>query len=187
MLIEKTPLEGLLLIQPDVYADARGFFYECYNEVKFREAGLDLHWMQDNHAMSVRGTVRGLHFQHAPGQAKLVRCTRGRVWDVAVDIRPGSPTLGQWFADELSDENKTMLFIPVGFAHGYAVLSEEAEFQYKCTNIYDPKIEDGIRWNDPELGVPWPVAAPVLSVRDEQTQSFREYLAKVAGGEIVLE
>lgn len=176
MKIERAPLEGLLILEPQVFADPRGFFYESYNEVKFREAGLDLHWRQDNHAKSIRGTVRGLHFQWGKGQAKLIRCVRGIVWDVAVDIRPGSPTLGRWHAVELSEENKQMFFIPAGFAHGYAVMSAEAETLYKCSEVYNPKLEDSIRWNDPEIGVAWPVENPILSERDQNAQTFQEYL-----------
>jgi dTDP-4-dehydrorhamnose 3,5-epimerase len=129
--------------------------------------------------MSVKDTVRGLHFQGGKGQAKLIRCVRGRVWDVAVDIRPDSPTLGKWFGVELSAENKRIFFVPAGFAHGYAVLSDEAECIYKCSTVYDPKVESGFKWNDAKVGVHWPVAHPVLSERDQTAQSFDEYLGKV--------
>ena len=176
MEVKKGPLDGLLIIQPRVFVDSRGFFFESYNENRFKEQGIDLHWMQDNHARSARNTVRGLHFQCGIGQAKLVRCIRGRVWDVAVDIRPGSPTLGQWFGLELSEENKTLLFIPVGFAHGYAVLSDEADLVYKCSNVYDSQLEDGFLWNDPRIGIQWPVASPILSERDKNAKTFQEWL-----------
>ncbi len=177
MRVERTPLEGLLILHPEVFSDARGFFFESYNEEKFRRAGVPTLWAQDNHARSVRGTLRGLHFQRGPGQAKLVRCARGRLWDVAVDIRPDSPTLGCWHAVELSEDNKTMFFIPVGFAHGYAVLSDVAETLYKCSNIYVAELEDGLRWDDPDLAIPWPVEQPIISERDRAAPSFREYLA----------
>lgn len=179
MKVETTPIGGLLIIQPDLFPDSRGFFFESYNEDRFAAAGITLAWKQDNHARSIKATLRGLHFQRGEGQAKLVRCVRGAVWDVAVDIRPGSPTLGQWFGLELTEENKLMFLVPTGFAHGYAVLSEEAEVLYKCSRVYDGKLEDGIAWDDPELAVQWPVAEPVLSARDLGNQSFRQYLEKL--------
>jgi dTDP-4-dehydrorhamnose 3,5-epimerase len=179
MIVEKTPLSGLLVIQPDVFEDNRGFFYESYNENKFRDIGVSEVFRQDNHSRSVQGTLRGLHFQMKPGQAKLVRAIRGAVWDVAVDIRPSSPTCGKWFAVELSERNRTMFYIPAGFAHGFCVLSETAEFVYKCSSVYDGKTESGIAWNDPEIAVKWPLDNPVLSARDQQNQSFRDYLKKV--------
>ncbi len=179
MKIEKTPLEGPLVIHPDVFNDERGFFFESFNREKFRGLGIDLDWVQDNHARSSRGTLRGLHFQRGRGQDKLVRCTLGAIWDVAVDIRPGSPTLGKWTAVELTAENKKMFFVPVGFAHGYAVLSDAAECLYKCTNVYIPELEDGFRWNDPDVGAAWPVENPILSKRDRESQSFRECIARI--------
>jgi dTDP-4-dehydrorhamnose 3,5-epimerase len=178
MNIQPGPIDGLFVIEPKVFPDHRGFFFESFNEARLREAGIELQWKQDNHVRSVRDTVRGLHFQWGKGQAKLIRCVRGRVWDVAVDIRPDSPTLGKWHGIELSEENKRIFFIPVGFAHGYAVLSDEAETLYKCSELYDPKMEDGIRWNDPELAVEWPIAHPLLSERDQKAVSFREYLER---------
>jgi len=179
MQVERTPIDGLLIVTPTIHEDRRGFFYESYNEVRFREIGIDLVWLQDNHVKSAKNTVRGLHFQRGKGQAKIIRCTRGRVWDVAVDIRPDSPTLGQWHAVELSGDNKKMFFIPVGFAHGYAVLSDEAETLYKCSNVYDPKLEDGILWNDPDVAVDWPVASPILSDRDQNAQTLKQYLESI--------
>jgi dTDP-4-dehydrorhamnose 3,5-epimerase len=177
MKVEKGPLDGLLIITPKVFEDDRGFFFESFNADRFREAaGIVLVWRQDNHVRSVRNTVRGLHFQRPPGQAKLIRCIRGRIWDAVVDIRPGSPTLGRWFGVELSEENRKMLFVPIGFAHGYAVLSETAECLYKCSNVYKAELEDGFRWDDPEVGVPWPVKEPILSERDQTAKSFKEYL-----------
>lgn len=179
MHVETTRIPGLLIIQPKIFTDDRGFFFESYNAARFHEIGLDLVWGQDNHAKSVQNTVRGLHFQRGEGQAKLIRCIRGAIWDVAVDIRPDSPTLGQWFAMELTEENKTMFYIPVGFAHGYAVLSDVGEVIYKCTNLYDPALETGFRWNDPEVGVKWPVAEPILSKRDQTSQTFQECLNNI--------
>lgn len=178
MEIVTTPLEGLRIIRPRIFADRRGFFFESYNAHRFAEHGLDYRWVQDNHARSVRGTVRGLHFQRGPGQPKLVRCVRGRIWDVAVDIRPGSPTLGRWFGHELDEDRKDMLLVPAGFAHGYAVLSDEADVLYKCATIYDPQLEDGIDLYDPDLAVQWPIADPILSERDRSNQSFKQYLAR---------
>jgi dTDP-4-dehydrorhamnose 3,5-epimerase len=177
MQIEKTPLEGVLILHPRVFPDSRGFFFESYNEQCFRDLGLCRTWVQDNHSRSVKNTVRGLHFQIGRGQDKLIRCIRGVIWDVVVDIRPDSPTLGQWFGCDLSEENKLMLYIPVGFAHGYAVLSDEADVVYKCSNLYDPKLESGFRWNDPQVGVAWPVNDPILSPRDRTSQSFQQVLA----------
>ncbi|MBN1867600.1 dTDP-4-dehydrorhamnose 3,5-epimerase [Candidatus Sumerlaeota bacterium] len=179
MQIENTSLEGLLVLTPRTFEDDRGFFFESYNEDRFRQAGIDRHWAQDNHARSIKNTVRGLHFQRCKGQAKLVRCILGRVWDVAVDIRPDSPTLGKWVGVELTPENKKMLYIPEGFAHGYAVLSDAAETLYKCTTVYDPALEDEVRWDDPEIGVKWPVDSPVLSRRDVEARTFRDYLESV--------
>lgn len=179
MKIERPPIEGLLVIEPDVHEDSRGFFFESYNAERFAEFGLDLDWKQDNHVRSVKGTVRGVHFQRPPGQAKIVRCVRGAIWDLAVDIRPGSPTLGKWFGVELTEENKKMFFVPIGFAHGYAVLSDEAEALYKCTNVYVPDLEDGIMWNDPDFDIEWPVAEPLLSERDCTAQSFKQYMEKM--------
>lgn len=168
-------IAGLQLITPDVYPDERGWFYESYNIEKFRALGIDVAFVQDNHSRSVQNTLRGLHFQTAPGQAKLVRCTLGRIWDVAVDIRPDSPTLGQWQAVELDAQSRQMYYIPAGFAHGFCVLSAEAEVQYKCSSVYNGSTEAGIAWDDPEIHVQWPVAAPLLSKRDLGNPSFAEW------------
>ncbi len=177
MEVEKGPLEGLLILNPRVFRDDRGFFLESYNERSFAAVGITEVWRQDNHARSVGGTVRGLHFQRGAGQAKLVRCVRGRVWDVAVDIRPGSPTLGRWFGLELTEDNFRMLYIPTGFAHGYTVLSESAEVTYKCDRLYDPELEDGFRWDDPDVGVQWPVREPILSERDRTSKGFLQVIS----------
>jgi len=167
-----TVLPDVKLIEPKVFRDARGFFLESYHQRRFAEAGIDAGFVQDNHARSARGTLRGLHFQRRPGQAKLVRAVAGRIWDVAVDIRPGSPTFGKWEAWELDDQSMRMVFIPVGFAHGYVALSE-AEVEYKVDAFYDPDEEKGFAWNDPDVGVKWPVTAPTLSHRDQAAPSFR--------------
>jgi dTDP-4-dehydrorhamnose 3,5-epimerase len=172
-------LEGLKLIRPAVFGDARGFFQETYNAARYAEAGIRETFVQDNHSRSVKGTLRGLHYQSQPGQAKLVRVTLGRVWDVAVDIRSGSKTFGQWHGVELDAEKKEQLFVPVGFAHGFCVLSDLAEVQYKCSALYDAKTECTIDYADPELAVRWPVEQPLLSARDQQAESFADFRARV--------
>lgn len=179
LLIERTPLEGLLIVKPQVFRDARGFFIESYNRPRFVAAGITTEFVQDNHSLSARGTLRGLHFQTTPGQAKLIRCTRGRIWDVAVDIRPGSATFGRHFAAELSPEDFAMLYIPVGFAHGFLVLSDEAEVQYKCSNVYEASTEAGLAWDDAGLGIAWPLdrvgGTPLLSERDKTNPTFADW------------
>lgn len=174
-------LAGLILIEPRVFSDERGFFLESFRGDLFREAGIDCDFVQDNHSLSRRNTLRGLHFQTTPGQAKLVRCSRGAIWDVAVDIRPGSPTFGKWEGRELNAENHHQLFIPIGFAHGFAVLSEVAEVQYKCSAIYNAATEAGIAWDDPELAIDWKVDAPILSGRDQKNPSFATYRSSLEG------
>jgi dTDP-4-dehydrorhamnose 3,5-epimerase len=175
--VEKTPLEGLLVLKPRVFRDARGFFLESYNQATFAAAGIDTAFMQDNHSKSSKGTLRGLHFQTTPGQVKLVRCAVGAIWDVAVDIRPHSPTFGRHFGVELTPDEARMLYVPVGFAHGFVVLSETAEVLYKCSNVYNPATEAGIAWNDPDLNVAWPLQGvePLLSERDKTNPSFAEW------------
>lgn len=170
-------LDGLIQITPRVFEDERGFFMESFRKTLFQEAGVDCEFVQNNHSRSKLGTIRGLHYQSSPGQAKLVRCTRGKIWDVAVDIRPNSPTFGQWKGVELSEENFEMLFVPVGFAHGFAVLSETAEIQYKCSAYYNAETECGIAWDDADLAIEWPVSVPILSARDQALPSFQEYQA----------
>lgn len=164
----ETAIPGVLLVEPVVHGDDRGYFLEFYHRKKFAELGIACDFVQDNHSRSRRGVLRGLHFQRRKPQAKLVRVTEGEVFDVAVDLRRGSPTFGRWAADTLSAENKRMMFIPEGFAHGFYVLSESAEFIYKCSDFYAPEEERGIAWNDPEIGIPWPLASgpPILSPRD---------------------
>ena len=169
MKIERTPIEGLLVIEPDVFQDTRGFFEETYNEERYRTAGITARFVQDNQSMSSYGVVRGLHFQRGPWtQAKLVTCIMGRVLDVAVDLRKNSPTFGQWVSVELSDENHRQLFIPRGFAHGFSVLSEKALFYYKCDNLYHKEAEGGILLNDPDLNIDWriPEQDRILSEKD---------------------
>ncbi len=170
MQVTGNKIEGLLLIEPRVFGDDRGFFYESFNQRGFSEiTGLDVTFVQDNHSRSMRGVLRGLHYQMPPAaQGKLVRCTSGEVFDVAVDIRRNSPTYGQWSGFCLSAENRRQLWIPVGFAHGFLVLSEFAEFLYKTTDYYSPADERCIFWNDPDIGVDWPLdTPPILSGKDQ--------------------
>lgn len=165
-----TSLPGVILIKPRVHEDHRGFFVETYNRRVLEELGIHSDFVQDNHSKSGRGVLRGLHYQLGQPQAKLVRVTRGTVYDVAVDIRRGSPSFGSWTAAELSESNKLIMFTPEGFAHGFLVLSESAEFQYKCSDFYAPVEERGIAWNDPGIGIAWPLEGldPVLSARDQR-------------------
>lgn len=175
MKVTELSLEGLKKIELKLHGDARGFFVERYQKERFREAGLPFEFVQDNHSRSSPGIVRGLHFQTAPAQGKLVGVARGRIWDVAVDIRAGSPTFGRHVAVELSDLEGTMLWIPPGFAHGFCVLgSEAADVVYKVDAIYTPATESGVRWNDPELGIAWPVENPQVSARDAGMPLFSE-------------
>jgi dTDP-4-dehydrorhamnose 3,5-epimerase len=159
-------LPGVVLIEPVVHRDARGFFLETFHAAEFAAAGLPTVFVQDNHSASVRGTLRGLHFQRRKPQGKLVRVTEGEIWDVAVDVRPDSPTFGRWTGATLSADNYRQLYIPPGFAHGFCVLSERAQVQYKCTALYDPADEVGIAYNDAALAIRWPIDHPLLSARD---------------------
>lgn len=154
--VTKAPIEGLYVIEPTVHGDSRGYFMETYNQNDMREAGLDMVFVQDNQSMSTKGVLRGLHFQKEYPQGKLVRVIKGSVFDVAVDLRSGSETYGQWFGVELTEENKKQFYISEGFAHGFLVLSETAEFCYKVTDFYHPGDEGGLAWNDPEIGIEWP-------------------------------
>jgi dTDP-4-dehydrorhamnose 3,5-epimerase len=172
-----TEIAGVVLIEPDVFEDARGFFVETYRRDVFRANGIDVDFVQDNHSLSKKGTLRGLHYQIAPKeQAKLVRVVRGEVFDVVVDIRPASKTFGRHVAQTLSAANKKMLFVPAGFAHGYLTLSDEAEFLYKVSEVHSPEHERGLRWDDPALGIAWPkVNGPyTLSEKDKKFPSLRE-------------
>lgn len=168
MKIIPTPaLPDVLVIEPRVHRDDRGFFVETYHAPRYRDAGIDVVFVQDNHSRSARDTLRGLHWQVAPHpQAKLIRVVEGEILDVAVDVREGSPTFGHWAAVTLSSQNFRQLFVPIGFAHGFLVLSETADIEYKCSDIYDPASERGLMWNDPAIGIDWPVASPILSPRD---------------------
>ena len=176
MKFTKTKLDGVVIIEPDVFGDHRGFFMESWSEKKMEEAGLYYKFVQDNHSMSaVKGTLRGIHFQKGDkAQAKLVRCVRGAVLDVAVDLRHDSPTYKQWEAVVLSEENKKQLLIPRGFGHGFVTLTDEVEFLYKADNYYAPEADAGIRWNDPEIGVEWGVENPILSAKDEKNPFLKD-------------
>ena len=166
-------IEGLYVIEPTVFKDERGYFVETYNQNDMKEAGLDLVFVQDNQSMSTRGVLRGLHFQKQFPQGKLVRVVRGKVFDVAVDLRSDSKTYGKWFGVELSAENMKQFYIPEGFAHGFLVLSDEAEFCYKCTDFYHPGDEGGLAWNDPEIGVEWPLEEGVDLIISEKDQKWK--------------
>lgn len=175
--IIKTKIDGLVIINPSVFGDERGYFMETYNEEEFHEAGLNMKFVQDNESKSSKGVLRGLHFQRKFSQGKLVRVTKGEVFDVGVDLRQESPTYGQWAGVILTEENKTMFYVPEGFAHGFLVLSEEAVFNYKCTNLYAPEYDGGIRWNDPKIGIEWPlegIDAPLLSEKDTKLPFLSE-------------
>ena len=171
MKITHSKLKGCLIIEPRVFGDERGFFLETFQAVRYeQEAGIDLPFVQDNHSRSARGVLRGLHFQKTKPQGKLVRVVRGEVYDVALDIREGSATFGEWEGVILSEDNKKQFWVPPGFAHGFVVLSATADFEYKCTDYYDPSDEGCILWSDPDLNIPWPIANPVLSTKDESAK-----------------
>jgi dTDP-4-dehydrorhamnose 3,5-epimerase len=175
MKIESTALPGVLLIEPDVFGDARGFFLETWNRRRYRDAGLDQEFVQDNMSLSRKGILRGLHFQNPNPQGKLVQVLQGEVFDVVVDIRVGSPTFGRWFGALLSGENHRQLYVPEGFAHGFCVLSETALFSYKCTDFYNPGAEYSLRWDDPDLGITWPVENPILSAKDQSARYLKDF------------
>ncbi|ODU66940.1 MAG: dTDP-4-dehydrorhamnose 3,5-epimerase [Rhodanobacter sp. SCN 65-17] len=169
MKVIQTRLPGAVVIEPQVFGDARGFFYESYNEAKYREEGIEPRFVQSNVSRSERGVLRGLHYQWPNPQAKLVSVLEGEVYDVVVDVRAGSPTFGQWAGVMLTAENHRHFWIPEGFAHGFCVVSEHATFAYQCTALYDAKADAGIRWNDPALGIDWPISEPLLSDKDSKT------------------
>ena len=169
-----TRLDGPVLVEPEVHGDARGFLVETYSADSWRELGVAVDFVQDNHSRSRAGILRGLHFQTSPGQAKLVRCVRGRIWDVAVDLRRDSPTYGEWEGYQLDDEGHRQLFVPVGFAHGFCVLSDVADVTYKLSSLYDPATEAGIAWDDPDVAVEWPISDPELSERDRAAPRLAE-------------
>jgi dTDP-4-dehydrorhamnose 3,5-epimerase len=171
MKISHSKLKGCVIIEPRVFGDERGFFLETFQAVRYeQEAGIDVPFVQDNHSRSARGVLRGLHFQKTKPQGKLVRVVRGEVYDVALDIRKGSATFGEWEGVILSEDNKKQFWVPPGFAHGFEVLSATADFEYKCTDYYDPSDEGCILWSDPDLNIPWPIASPVLSTKDESAK-----------------
>ena len=174
-----TEIDGLVLVQPKVTSDERGFFFETYRRNEFARHGIDVEFVQDNHSRSAHGTIRALHFQLRPGQAKLIRCARGSVYDVAVDLRRESPTYGRYEAFVLSDKNAHQVFIPVGFAHGFCVTSDEADVTYKVSSYYDPETERGIAWDDPAIGVQWPVDEPLVSDRDRSNPRLEEIAAEL--------
>lgn len=177
MKIESRHLGDVCVLVQEVFQDSRGFFTEVFRADQFRELGLPVNFVQDNHSGSVRGVVRGLHFQWDPPMGKLMRVTRGTAFLVAVDIRKGSPTLGRWFGTEISAENRKQLWAPAGFARGFCTLSEFAEIQYKCTGIYNNKSESGIRWDDPDIGLEWPMKDVQLSEKDRNARSLKQWLS----------
>lgn len=181
MKVTETALEGVLIIEPKVFGDARGFFKETFQIERYADAGLNLSFVQDNHSRSARGVLRGLHLQKSRPQGKLVSCSRGSVYDVAVDINPESKTFGQYVGVELSEDNHLQMWIPPGYAHGFCVLSEIADFQYKCTDLYFPEDEAGLIWNDPDVDIDWPIKTPQLSAKDQQLPSLAD-IAKQLGG-----
>jgi dTDP-4-dehydrorhamnose 3,5-epimerase len=170
----ETRLDGLVLIEPDVHGDDRGFLLETFRDDLWRELGIDMRPVQENHSRSAQNTLRGLHFQTSPGQAKLVRCLRGRIWDVAVDLRRDSPTFGQWEGHDLDDERHRQFLVPMGFAHGFCVLSDVADVAYKLSSLYNPETEAGIAWDDSDVGVEWPISEPLLSERDKTAPRLSE-------------
>ena len=176
--LESRHLRDVLVLVPQIFEDSRGFFMETFREDQFAALGLPSHFVQDNHSRSVQGVIRGLHFQWDPPMGKLMRVTLGSAFVVAVDIRTGSPTLGKWFGIEASAANRRQVWAPAGFARGFCVLSEVAEIQYKCTGLYNSKAESGILWNDPKIGIEWPVREPSLSAKDQKAQTLEEWLAR---------
>jgi dTDP-4-dehydrorhamnose 3,5-epimerase len=169
-----TELPDLALIEPEIHGDERGFMVETFRADAWRELGADADFIQENHSRSGKGILRGIHFQTAPGQAKLVRCARGRIWDAVVDLRRDSPTYRRWEGHDLDDERHRQLFVPIGFGHGFCVLSETADVAYKLSSYYDPATESGIAWDDPEIGIEWPISDPVLSERDRSAPRLAE-------------
>ena len=176
MKVIETPLSGVLILEPRVFGDSRGFFIESFQVERYRDAGIDLTFVQDNQSRSTKGVLRGLHFQRTAPQGKLVRVSRGAVWDVAVDIDPQSPTYGQHVGVELNDENHRQMWVPPGYAHGFCVLSEVADSEYKCTDYYRPEDEGAVLWNDPDLNIPWPVEHPRLSEKDLSNPTLRQLI-----------
>ena len=180
----QTDLPGVLVIEPDVYQDPRGFFLETYHAAKYRDGGIAAPFVQDNHSRSIRGTLRGLHLQPGRPQGKLIRVVEGEIYDVAVDVRRRSPTFGRWVAVTLSAENFKQCYVPPGFAHGFCVLSQDAQVEYKCTDLYEPASEIGVAWNDPTLSIPWPIAQPLLSDRDRRNPTLAELMERLPPTEL---
>lgn len=174
MNVISTQLPGVLIIEPKIFGDERGFFLETFQAERYREAGISYDFVQDNHSRSTKGVLRGLHFQKTKPQGKLVRVVLGEVFDVAADINPDSPTYGQWEGIVLSAENKRQFFVPPGYAHGFLVLSKSADFEYKCTDYYDPQDEGAVHWKDPDLNIEWPLEAPLLSEKDRNAPFLRD-------------
>jgi dTDP-4-dehydrorhamnose 3,5-epimerase len=174
MIVKEATIKGLVLIEPDCYGDRRGFFMETWHRERYKELGIETEFVQDNLSLSARGVLRGLHFQNPFGQDKLVYVLEGEVFDVAVDIRQGSPTFGQWEGFYLSADNKRQMLVPKGFAHGFCVMSDRALFAYKCSDYYAPEAEKGILWNDPQIGIKWPVEEPLLSEKDLKLPLLKE-------------
>jgi dTDP-4-dehydrorhamnose 3,5-epimerase len=164
--VTPTPLSGLLVLEPRIFKDDRGYFVETYQQERYREAGITQPFVQDNTSHSIKDTLRGMHFQQPRAQGKLVSCTRGAIWDAVIDVRQGSPTFGKWFGVELSAATARQLWVPTGFAHGFCVLSDTADVTYKCTDYYAPGTERAVLWNDPDVGIAWPVKSPLLSPKD---------------------
>ncbi|MGK8176589.1 dTDP-4-dehydrorhamnose 3,5-epimerase [Aeromonas dhakensis] len=181
MNITRTSIPEVIIIEPRVFSDDRGCFFESFNRQQFEDViGYSIDFVQDNHSKSIRNVLRGLHFQRSPNeQGKLVRCISGEVFDVAVDIRKSSPTFGEWVGISLSAENNRQLWIPEGFAHGFIVLSEQAEFVYKTTSYYNPRLESSILWSDPDLNIAWPREKPILSEKDKKAQSWNEFINSI--------
>ncbi len=176
MEVIKTTIDGVLLVKPKIFGDARGYFVETWQKQRYEECGIDLPFVQDNHSKSSKGILRGLHFQKNHPQGKLVMVSYGEVFDVAVDIRENSPTFGKWYGAILNQENQNQLWIPPGMAHGFVVLSDVAHFHYKCTDYYHPNDEGSIRWNDPDLGIEWPIDfEPLLSEKDSKAPWFKDF------------
>ncbi len=168
MRVLQTALPGVVIIEPEVFQDERGFFLETYHHAKYAAAGLEVSFVQDNHSRSRRDTLRGLHFQRSKPQGKLVRAVEGEIYDIAADVNPNSPHYGQWVGVRLSADSFRQIYVPPGYAHGFCVVSETAQVEYKCTTFYDPADEGGVMWNDPRLAIDWPTSTPVLSGRDQQ-------------------
>lgn len=177
--VESTKLSGVMIIEPEIYRDPRGFFAETYQSKRYAEYGLPLEFVQDNHSRSIRGTLRGLHLQLTQPQGKLMHVVEGAIFDVAVDIRVGSPSFGQWIGVELTGENFKQLYVPPGFAHGFCVISDRADVSYKCTDYYLPGDEIGIAWNDPDLAIQWPTSTPLLSNKDANAFTLKDVLSRL--------